>query len=96
MDTKLPKVALDLESIQRDAFSYFPHHRNPRNGLICDKNAQDWPASIAAVGLALAAYPVAVQRGFMSRAEAVDWTLTTLRFFWDSPQGSEPDATALS
>jgi len=45
----------------------------------------DWPASIAAVGLALAAYPVAVERGFIARAEAVERVLTTLRFFWTSP-----------
>ena len=93
MNTEPPRPDLDLESIQRDAFRYFPHHRNPHNGLICDKNAPDWPASIAAVGLALAAYPVAIERGFMPRAEAIDWTLTTLRFFWNSPQGPEPDAT---
>ena len=63
------------------------------NGLVIDKTAPDWPASIAATGLALAAYPVAVARGFMARAAAVDRTLATLRFFWNSPQGSEPDAT---
>jgi hypothetical protein len=36
---------------------------------------------------------VAVERGYMSRADAVTRTLTTLRFFWNSPQGPEPDAT---
>jgi hypothetical protein len=60
---------------------------------VIDKTAANWPASIAATGFALAAYPVAVERGFMSRAAAVERTLTTLRFFWDSPQGPEPDAT---
>jgi len=34
-----------------------------------------------------------VERGFMSRAAAVQRTLATLRFFWNSPQGTEPDAT---
>lgn len=43
--------------------------------------------------MALAVYPVAVERGFMSRAAAVERTLATLRFFWNSPQGTEPDAT---
>jgi hypothetical protein len=60
---------------------------------VIDKTAADWPASIAATGFALAAYPVAVERGFMPRAAAVERTLTTLRFFWNSPQGPEPDAT---
>src|SRR6185295_455533 len=32
-------------------------------------------------------------RGFISRTEAAERTLTTLRFFWQSKQGPEPDAT---
>jgi hypothetical protein len=60
---------------------------------VIDKTAADWPSSIAATGFALAAYPVAVERGIMPRAAAVQRTLTTLRFFWNSPQGPEPDAT---
>ncbi len=82
-----------LDTVQHQSFSYFLHETNPENGLVIDKNAPNWPASIAATGLALAAYPVAVERGFMSRAAAVKRTLATLRFFWRSPQGPEPDAT---
>ncbi len=48
---------------------------------------------LTATGLALACYPVAVERGFMPRAAAVERTLTTLRFFWNSPQGPELNAT---
>src|SRR5450830_990428 len=83
----------ELEKLQHESFNYFLHETNPVNGLVIDKTATDWPASIAATGLALASYPVAVERGFMPRAAAVKRTLTTLRFFWDSPQGPEPDAT---
>ncbi|MEP6878537.1 MAG: glucoamylase family protein [Nitrosospira sp.] len=86
-------INAELEKVQRQSFSYFLHETNPVNGLVIDKNAANWPASIAATGLALAAYPVAVERGFMSRAAAVERTLATLRFFWQSPQGPEPDAT---
>jgi hypothetical protein len=60
---------------------------------VIDKTAEDWPASIAATGLALAAYPVGVERGFLSRSAAVERTLATLRFFWNSRQDPEPDAT---
>ena len=84
-----------LEKIQRCAFAYFLHETNRANGLVLDKTCADWPASIAAVGLALTTYPVGVERGFISRAEAAERTLTTLRFFWGSPQGPEPDATGL-
>jgi hypothetical protein len=83
----------ELESLQRETFSYFLKETNPRNGLVVDKTAADWPASIAATGLALAVYPVAVERGFITRAAAIETVLTTLRFFWTSPQGPEPDAT---
>jgi hypothetical protein len=82
-----------LDKLQHDTFQYFLHESNPRNGLVKDKTAPHWPASIAAVGLALAAYPVGVECGYLSRAGAVQRTLTTLRFFHDSPQGEQPDAT---
>ena len=88
-----PTVDAELEKLQRETFGYFLQEANPANGLVVDKTAADWPASIAATGLALACYPVAVERGFMSRAAAVERTLATLRFFWNSPQGPEPDAT---
>ncbi len=88
-----PAVDAELERLQSKAFSYFAHETNPANGLVIDKTAPDWPASIAATGLALASYPVAVERGFVTRDAAVERVLATLRFFWNSPQGTEADAT---
>jgi hypothetical protein len=82
-----------LEALQRAAFTYFLHETNRSNGLVLDKTREAWPASIAAVGLALSSYPVGVERGFLTRADAVERTLTALRFFWKSPQGPQPDAT---
>ena len=76
-----------LNTLQRESFGYFLHEANPANGLVADKNEPDWPSSIAATGLALACYPVGVERGFMPRAAAVERTLRTLRFFWSSPHG---------
>lgn len=93
MSAREPFGDVALEQLQHDAFSYFLHETNPDNGLVVDKTAPDWPASIAATGLALASYPVGVARGFMSRAAAVERVLLTLRFFWNSPHGPEPDAT---
>jgi len=83
----------DIETLQRETFGYFLHEANPVNGLVVDKTETNWPASIAATGLALACYPVGIERGFVSRRWAVQRTLATLRFFWNSPQGPEPDAT---
>lgn len=92
MKPKALNMGAELEELQREAFSYFMHETNPENSLVIDKDAPGWPASIAAVGLALAAYPVAVERGFISRHTGVKRVLATLRFFWNSPQGPEPDA----
>jgi len=82
-----------LDAIQQEAFSYFLFETNSANGLVKDKTGEGWPASIAAVGMALTVYPVGVERAFMTREEAIQRTLTTLRFFAHSPQGPEPDAT---
>lgn len=82
-----------LESLQQETFEYFLHEDNPANGLVADKTRAGWPASIAAVGLALAAYPVGVEHDFCSRNNAMKKTLTALRFFRNSPQGTEADAT---
>ena len=88
-----PVSEAELETLQRETFDYFIYEANPANGLIVDKTKANWPASIAATGLALAAYPVGVARGFWARSVAAERTLTTLRFFWNSQQGPEPDAT---
>jgi len=49
---------------------------------------------VAAVGFALTCWPIGVERGWMSREEARERTLTTIRFFHDAPQG--PQATGVS
>jgi len=82
-----------LDAIERDAFGYFLHETNPANGLVVDKTQAAAPASIAAVAFALAAYPIGVERSWMTRTEAVERTLAVLRFFSNSPQGTAADAT---
>lgn len=82
-----------LRTLQRDAFGYFLNETDAATGLVPDNTREGAPASITAVGLALASYPVGVERRYLSRAAAVARTLTTLRTFWESPQGEEPDAT---
>jgi hypothetical protein len=82
------------EDIERRTFRFFWETVNRKNGLVPDR----WPTpafcSIAAVGFALPAYAIGVERGWCTRAEARDLTLTTLRFFWNAPQGPEPSGTA--
>ena len=82
-----------LVKLQRDTFGYFLHETNQSNGLVPDNTRIGSHSSIAAIGLGLATYPVGVEQQFISREEAVELVLTTLRFFWHSPQGTESDAT---
>jgi hypothetical protein len=82
-----------LDQLQRDMFGYFKHEINPGNGMVPDSTRTGAYASIAAIGLALAAHPVGVERAFISREEAVERVLTTLQFFYNSVQGQQPDAT---
>jgi hypothetical protein len=82
-----------LDELQHDAFKYFLDKTNPKTGLVLDSTWKDSPSSIAAVGFGLAVLPVGVERNLISRDEAVEQTLITLRFFVNSHQGPEPDGT---
>ena len=86
-------TAQTLRSLQRNSFDYFVYEINRANGLVLDKTTTDWPASIAAMGMALTAYAVGAERRFMERAEAVERTLTMLRFLAASEQSEAADAT---
>jgi hypothetical protein len=93
MEQDLKQDEILLDRFQRAAFGYFLRQFNPENGLVADTTRIAAPASIAVVGFMLSAYPVAVQRGWMDRAQAVERALVTLRFFWNSTQNNGPDAT---
>ncbi len=83
----------ELDRFQRAAFEYFLNNVNPDNGLIPDTQRDGSPCSISVVGFVLSCYPVAVERGWIERAHAAKLTLAALRFFADSHQGPETDAT---
>jgi hypothetical protein len=89
-----PRAQALIDTLERRTFDFFWERTDPATGLTPDR----WPtpsfSSIAAVGYALTAYPVGVDRGFISRSDAVNRTLTTLRWFWQAPQG--PAATGMS
>lgn len=83
----------ELDKLQRATFGYFLKETNASNGLVPDNTREGAHSSIAAIGFALTAYPIAVERSFITRPEAVERTLTTLRFFWNSPWGTDAYAT---
>ena len=82
-----------LTGLQRESFGYFLHEVDEGNGLVADKTAAGWPASIAAVGMALTAYPVGVQRGLMTHDHALQRTLLTLRSLAALEQSESPLAS---
>ncbi len=88
-----PSDEVLLEQLQREAFDYFLHAYNPRNGLVADTTREGAPCSIAVIGFALSVYPVGVERGWMERAEAVQRMLVTLRFLMASDQSGSAQAT---
>jgi hypothetical protein len=83
-----------LADIEQRTFDWFWQSANPETGLIPDHYPGDSFSSIASVGFGLTAYGVGVERGYITRDQAVQRTLATLRFFKNAPQNdSEDDAT---
>ena len=89
-----PSLPAFYEDIEQRTFRWFWDTANRNNGMVPDR----WPtrtfASIAAIGFALPAYAIGAERGWCTRAEARDLTLTTLRFLWNAPQGPGRSGTA--
>ena len=82
-----PVVDPVLIDVEARTFRFFWDTANPKNGLIPDRFPTPSFASIAAVGFGLTAYPVGVERGYVTRKDARKRVLTTLRFLRNAPQG---------
>lgn len=89
-------AALDpfFVDLEERTFRYFWELTNPLNGLVPDRRPSPSFASIAAVGFGLTAYPIGVERGYITREQARERVLATLRFFRDAPQG--PQASGIT
>lgn len=98
-DTAVPPsspAALDplFDDIERRTFDFFWETTNATTGLVPDRYPTPSFSSIAAIGFGLTAYPVGVERGYVTRAEARERVLTTLRFLHEAPQGPEPSGNS--
>jgi hypothetical protein len=87
-----------LDDLEKRTFEFFRDSANPENGQVPDHWAPDVPndhffSSIASIGFGLTAYAIGVDRGWMTRDEAVKRTLTTLRFFNTAEQDETKDAS---
>jgi len=79
-----------LLELQMRTFRFFWETANPQNGLIPDRYPTPSFSSIAAVGFGLTTYPVGVERGYITREQARQRVLVTLRFLAAAPQGPDP------
>lgn len=82
-----------LDLVQHTAFNYFWYEANPSNGLVRDRSEQTSAASIAAVGFGLTGIGIAVDHGWITRQAGADRTLTTLKTFWNGPEGTASTGT---
>jgi hypothetical protein len=82
-----------LDYIQETDFDYFWYWANPANGLVPDRSETNSSCSIAAVGFGLTAIGIAIDHGWISRAQGVARVTTTLNTFLQGPQG--PEATGV-
>ncbi|HEY1225913.1 MAG TPA: glucoamylase family protein, partial [Ramlibacter sp.] len=83
-----------LDDLSERTFRFFWDSANPANGLIPDRYPRPSFSSIAAVGFGLTAYTIGVDRGYITRRQAVDRVLATLRFLRDAPQGPQAQGNA--
>jgi hypothetical protein len=83
-----------VEDLERRTFRYFWETTNKKNGLAPDRYPTKSFVSIAAIGFALTAYVIGAEREYVTRAQARERTVRTLRFLARAPQGPEPTGTA--
>jgi hypothetical protein len=83
-----PHETVFIDSLQARTFRFFWQLCDSPGGLAPDRHPTRSFASIAATGFALTAYPIGVERSFVSREAARRRVLTTLRFLWTAPQDS--------
>jgi hypothetical protein len=87
--TSSPVVDPFISELQERTFRFFWETANPRNGLVPDRHPTPSYSSIAAVGFGLTSYPIGVERGYITRSQARQRVLATLRFLAAAPQGAD-------
>src|SRR5436309_780414 len=86
------RAAAFLDTLEERTFHYFWDLTNPQNGLTPDRAPSPSFSSIAAVGFALTAYPIGVERGYITRAQAVAstaWAAWVGGYHWGTFHGQD-------
>jgi len=75
-----------LDTLEERTFRYFWDLADPHTGLAPDRAPTRSFASIAATGFALTAYPIGIERGYITREEGRARVLATIRFLMTARQ----------
>jgi hypothetical protein len=78
-----------LADIEHRTFNFYWERVNHRNGLMVDRWSTPSVCSITGTGFGLTAWPIGVERGWITRSQARDITLRTLQFFEQLPQADQ-------
>ena len=85
-----------LDTLEHRTFRWFWELSDPRTGLTPDRAPTRSFSSVSAVGFALTAYPIGVERAWVTRGEARERVRRTLEFLWGARQDtSRAAATGL-
>lgn len=82
------EMKLNLEDLQHRTFNYFWETTDTINWQVLDRYPTLQFSSVAATGFGLTSYIVGSERGFVTREQAADRVLKTLRVLRKLPQGS--------
>lgn len=83
-----------LDSLSRDTFMWFWELADKTTGQVPDRWPTESFSSIAATGFGIPAYLVGVERGYITRKQAAERVVTTLRFLAGLPKGKETSGVA--
>ena len=80
-----------IDELELRTFNYFWKLADPKNFQIPDRYPTLTFSSIAATGFGLSAYIIGVEKNYITRAQAAERTLNTLKTLWKLPQGGDRD-----
>jgi hypothetical protein len=88
-----PTVAF-LDTLEERTFRWFWELSDSTTGLTPDRAPTRSFVSVGAIGFALTAYPIGIERRWVTRAEGAERVLRTLRFMWRAPEDSGASGSA--
>ncbi|NHO53400.1 Tat pathway signal protein [Acetobacter estunensis] len=84
-----------IDDLEQRTFRWFWDASDPRTGLVPDRYPSPQTfASVASIGFGLTAYGIGASRHYITREDAADRTLVTLRYLSQLPQNDTPDDAA--